>query len=116
MINSKTILLVEDDEDDQFIFSDALDALNFDLKLNVAGSCSEAFQTLGSKPLPDLIFLDINMPVMNGLEFLDEVKRIDHLAQIPVVILTTSDNPDLMKQTMDLGANGYIVKPANFRR
>lgn len=113
----KTVLLVEDDEDDQLLFTDALENMHVNLKLDIAGSGDEAFNKLETaEELPDLIFLDINMPSMNGMEFLYEIKKNEHLSGIPVVIFTTSNNPDHIKQSKVLGASGYLVKPPNFDR
>jgi CheY-like chemotaxis protein len=64
--------------------------------------------------LPDIVFLDINMPMMSGFEFLSEIKRVDHLSHIPIVIFTTSNSPEQIKQSRELGASAFLTKPANF--
>ena len=62
---------------------------------------------------PDLIFLDLNMPKMNGLEFLKAFKEISSFRNIPVVIYTTSSNPTDYNRTKEYGAVDYLIKPSN---
>lgn len=117
MTTFKTLLLVEDDVDDQLLFSDAIDAIDLDIKLSIANNGIEAFLRLqDDNLLPDVIFLDINMPMMSGFEFLSEIKRIDRLAHIPIVIFTTSNSPEQIKHSQQLGASAFLTKPANFDR
>lgn len=63
---------------------------------------------------PDVIFLDLNMPLMNGKQFLQEIKRVDDIAGIPVTILSTSSDPHNIAETQKLGATGFITKPDRF--
>ena len=115
MTRFKNILLIEDDEDDQLLFADAIQSLDFTMHLDIAGNGIEAFLKLGeNEVLPDLIFLDINMPMMSGFEFLSEIKRIDRLANIPIVMFTTSNTPEHIKRSNDLGASAFLTKPANY--
>jgi CheY-like chemotaxis protein len=67
-----------------------------------------------SATLPDIIFLDLNMPVMNGFEFLQQIKNEKHLLNIPVGIFTTSNMMDDMERTKELGARFFITKPDEF--
>jgi CheY-like chemotaxis protein len=64
-------------------------------------------------PRPELILLDIKLPKLNGLELLPRIKRDDHLKHIPVVVLTTSDQDNDIKLAYELGANSYLIKPAD---
>ncbi len=74
----------------------------------------EAYSEPQKSPRPGLILLDINMPIMNGLEFLKIVKKDDDLKSIPVVVLTTSEVESDRIESFQLSVAGYIVKPVNF--
>lgn len=114
------ILLVEDEPADAYLMRVALkeNRIITDLRHVVDGV--EAFEFLyrqGERyqdaPRPDLILLDLNMPRMNGQEFLTEVKKHDRFNSIPVVVLTTSDIERDVVASYRLGAAGYIVKPVD---
>jgi CheY-like chemotaxis protein len=62
-----------------------------------------------------MIFLDLNMPMMNGKEFLQELKKTESFGQIPVIIYTTSSRPEDREQSLQLGASDFLVKPNNYR-
>jgi CheY-like chemotaxis protein len=112
----KTILLIDDDEDDQLIFTDAINAVNSEITCVTANNGMDAYLQLEkSSPTPSLIFLDLNMPVMNGFEFLGRLKKSDRLKNIPVVIYTTSDSPLDKKNTLDAGAVLFFTKTADFK-
>lgn len=112
----QNLLLIDDDSDDREIFSAALKSISENIRLNSFMNAAEALEQLASEKITtDLIFLDLNMPVMNGREFLFAIKKHDALKDIPVVILSTTSHPDTIKQTMDLGAKQFITKPDRFR-
>jgi CheY-like chemotaxis protein len=112
----KTILLVDDDEDDQLIFKDAVKEVYSGIDCLTASNGRDAYYQLEkSSPPPSLIFLDLNMPVMNGFEFLERVKKNDGLKNIPVVIYTTSDSPLDKKTTINAGAVLFFTKTADFK-
>ena len=107
----KNVLLVEDDVDDQLFFVEAVKEIDDNLKYNVAFNGQEAINTLNSLPfLPDLIFLDINMPGMNGMELLTYLKNHTRFNKIPIVILTTSASQT--EQLYQQGARLVIIKPS----
>jgi CheY-like chemotaxis protein len=109
-----TILLVDDDADDIEIFNDALKQIDNSITLITAHNGQDALQILSSDILekPDHIFLDINMPLMNGLDCLDKIRNQEKLA-IPVTIYTTSKNYSEYNRCMQLGAD-FLQKPHDY--
>ena len=111
------ILLVEDDEVDVMNVRRAFKANDIANPLFVVGNGVEALEKLRSGELPAerrLVLLDLNMPRMNGIEFLVELRRDPELAATPVVVLTTSNNDRDRVQAYDLNVAGYLVKPVTF--
>jgi CheY-like chemotaxis protein len=114
MKQTKSILLVEDDLDDQGFFIEALSEIKNANLYYVARNGREALERLNnSDSLPDLIFTDIDMPLMNGLDCLTAVVRSPQLRNIPVVMLTGSTGQ--MEISRQLGAKGFIKKPGNLK-
>lgn len=111
---TKTILLVDDDTDDQLLFMLALEETGKNIKCHVAKNGEEALSLFTDEFLPDLIFLDLNMPVMNGFDFLTEMKKDDRLKAIPVVIFSTTSDLGTVKKTYDMGACAFFKKPNDF--
>lgn len=114
MKNARNILLVEDDYDDQVFFVDALHKIHPDIVCDVAYNGLHALQKLTLNANYDLIFMDLNMPLMDGFECLKELKQDVQLKHIPVIILTTSKNEDDIIRAKKLGAIMYVVKPSSF--
>ncbi len=118
MQDSEPILLVEDDTVDAMTVKRALR----DLKVaNPVTHVTDGEEALGrlkdpSKARPCLILLDINMPRMNGIEFLKAVKADTALQHIPVVMLTTSTNDRDIIQSFHLSAAGYMIKPVDYKQ
>jgi CheY-like chemotaxis protein len=108
------ILMVDDDEDDQFLFRKALKEVNTSVNCETAGNGSEALKKLQIPPPPDIIFLDLNMPVMNGFECLVVLKKEKKYKNIPVVIFTTANDMATIEQSRALGANAFFHKPIDF--
>ena len=109
------ILLADDDNDDTFLFQEALEQIPIYTRLDIAENGIELMQTLKSYPIaPDIIFLDMNMPVKNGLECLSEIRNSDQYKHIPVIMLSTSVANYLLESAYQGGANLYIQKPTNF--
>ncbi|MCW3077617.1 MAG: Two-component response regulator [Bacteroidetes bacterium] len=110
------ILLVDDDKDDNFFHKIILEEMNISKTIAVARNGIEALEFLKNEnnPTPDLIFLDINMPKMNGWEFLDEYIQLQMVqkAKVIMVMLTTSQNPeDHAKSEHFSEVVGYNSKP-----
>ena len=107
-----TCFLIDDDVDDQDIFILALEEVDKTIRCEVASDGMDALRRLGDKELlPDYIFLDLNMPRMNGKQCLSEIKKNDFLHSIPVIIYSTSSDQRDRTETAQLGAADYIVKP-----
>jgi CheY-like chemotaxis protein len=118
MRNLKPILLVEDDSVDVMMVKRALKDLNVTNLLVQTPNGKEAFEYLTGEgnERPCIILLDLNMPKMNGVEFLKIIKADDELKKIPVVVLTTSRDTEDKFETFELSAAGYIVKPADYKK
>jgi CheY-like chemotaxis protein len=111
----QNILLIDDDVDDREIFMAALKSASAEAGFNSYQNAAEALtQLAGKKITTDIIFLDLNMPVMNGGEFLFAIKKHHGLKDIPVVVLSTSSQPEMIRQAMALGAKQFITKPDRF--
>lgn len=109
------ILLIDDDEDDQEIFVSALKKANVSAECTTFYDAREALDKLVARELSaDLIFLDLNMPQMNGEQFLKELKKDQKLISIPVIVLSTSSHSGTIALTKDLGAKEFITKPDRF--
>ncbi|MBZ4041358.1 response regulator [Flavobacterium hibisci] len=111
------IILAEDDNDDQELFIDAVDATNVPAEIITVGNGEELVNTLkdDSEPKPDIIFIDINMPVKGGKEALAEIKNDKELNDIPAVMLSTSNSQKDIEDTLNKGADLYIQKPSSFK-
>ncbi|MBB4080192.1 CheY-like chemotaxis protein [Lewinella aquimaris] len=113
------ILLAEDDTTDAEFFQRALSRLESPPELIWCKSGTEAYQglTQHSDPatLPRLAILDIKMPGMNGLELLEKIKSDERTKNMPVIIMSSSDEPQDISRAYDCGANGYLVKPNRFQ-
>ncbi len=118
MKTKRPILLVEDDEVDQMTVRRALKEIRVTNCLDIARDGMEALELLrdDSRERPGLILLDLNMPRMNGIEFLRVVKQEAELKRIPVVVLTTSEEEQDKVGSFDLGVAGYMLKPADYRQ
>lgn len=114
------LLLVEDDPGDAMMTREALADAKVVHELHVVDNGEAAISFLKREgayaevPRPDLIFLDLNLPRVDGREVLAFVKGDPSLKRIPVVILTTSDSPDDIATGYDLQANAYVTKPVDF--
>lgn len=114
-MNTVSCLLIDDDTDDHEIFKLALDAIDSTILCVCLNRSMQAIEKLKSDKsfLPKIIFVDINMPVMNGVECLAEIKKIDHLKDVPVVFYSTFADSDKISEMKQLGAAEYFEKPAD---
>ncbi|HEY9257038.1 response regulator [Chitinophaga sp.] len=110
-----TLLLVDDDPDDQEFFKLALHTIREHISFAAAGNGQDALDQLTTAVCtPDLIFLDMNMPLMNGLTFLQKIKASATLKHIPVIIYSTSDEPHEISMARSMGAVDFVTKPTKF--
>ncbi|GAK57675.1 response regulator receiver protein [Candidatus Vecturithrix granuli] len=118
MKSKKPILLVEDDQVDAMTVKRSLREINVTNHLLIAGNGEQGLQFLRNQDQekPCIILLDLNMPKMNGIEFLQIVKNDKRLKRIPVVVLTTSRNEQDRVESFDLGVAGYMVKPVDYQQ
>ena len=111
----RNILLIDDDDDDQEIFLTAVGEVSGTAECVAMDDATLALKKLASKDLvPEVIFLDLNMPIMNGQQFLTEIKKNDELKHIPVIIFTTSSHPEAIQTSKQLGAADFITKPGRY--
>ena len=107
--------LIDDDLDDQEIFLMAVQQFDASIRCDFASDCAKALDQLKDNEVdvPDCIFIDMNMPRMNGIECLEQIKNMDHLKDVPACMFSTSADPTLVAKTKELGAVDFIVKPAD---
>ena len=112
----KNIFLADDDEDDCEFFADALTEINADAKLTAAKNGNELMNLLqqNTASQPDIIFLDLNMPVKNGYQCLEEIRKDETLQDHVVVIFTTSSLKEDIDKLYKMGASLFITKPNDF--
>lgn len=109
------ILLIEDDMIEVMKFQRTISSLKLDHKIIEANNGEEALTILNKKDeLPDIILLDLNMPKINGIEFLNILKSDDVLRYIPTIILTTSQNQKDLLECYKIGIAGYVLKPLKY--
>lgn len=114
------ILLVDDNEDDVFLTREAFDAASLRVHLHHVDNGAKCMQFLrkqgdyADEPSPDLILLDMNMPVMSGFEVLSEIVKDEKLRHLPVVVLTTSYEAADIRKMYGLRCSSYITKPVDF--
>ncbi|MCF6128748.1 response regulator [Flavobacterium sp. AS60] len=110
------IILADDDEDDRMLFTDAFEEMKINTKVNTFNDGVELMDYLNNPNavLPNVLFLDLNMPKKNGIECLNEIKKDDRFNDIAIAIFSTSSSEEHIEETFVLGANIYIKKPSDF--
>ena len=118
MRSSKPILLIEDDQADAMTVKRALKEIKVTNRLDIANDGEEALTFLKNpeNEKPGIILLDLNMPRMNGIEFLKIAKKDEGLKKIPVVVLTTSKEDQDKIDSFNLGVAGYMIKPVDYHK
>lgn len=110
------VLLTDDDEDDRLIFSEILNEIDKDITVNMVNDGKQLmdFLTSDDNPLPHIIYLDLNMPNMDGIECLKEIRNHEKYSKISIAIYSTSTSEKDIDNTFSLGANIYITKPGDY--
>jgi CheY-like chemotaxis protein len=114
-----TILLVDDDPDCRMLIKDAIEDCRVNNAVVECENGADALSLLRGEgahagaPLPGLIYLDIEMPQLNGIETLKKIKADERLRHIPVVMMTGVSDEEQMRKAAEFGANSYTLKPAN---
>jgi CheY-like chemotaxis protein len=115
MVKKLNILLIEDDLIEVMKLNRTISSLDLKHKIIEANNGEDALKLLENKDvLPDIILLDLNMPKINGIEFLQIMKNDDVFRYIPAIILTTSNNKKDLLECYKLGIAGYILKPLKY--
>ncbi|GAA4270081.1 response regulator [Hyunsoonleella aestuarii] len=115
MNNCLKILLIEDDMIEVMKLNRAISSLQLNHKIVEANNGEEALEILKNKEaLPDIILLDLNMPKINGIEFLKILKEDNNLKYLPTIILTTSNNKRDLLECFKIGIAGYVLKPLKY--
>ena len=120
IIEPAQVLLVEDNEDDVILTLEALNDSRVKMDIHVVPEGRSALAFLrregqyADKPRPDLILLDLNLPIMDGREVLAAIRQDPELTDLPVVVLTTSEDEEDILKSYQLHANCYITKPVDF--
>jgi CheY-like chemotaxis protein len=109
-----TILYVDDDLDDRQLFVESLRSIDEQSLCATARDGLEALNYLKTHELPDIIFMDINMPIMDGKTCLANIRKNTRTSRIPVIIFTTSNNPGERGECESLGASEFIKKPVSY--
>ncbi|MEP6806691.1 MAG: response regulator [Flavobacterium sp.] len=110
------LLLADDDEDDCAFFKEALDEIVVPADLVTVNDGVELMKFLAVNTLPDILFLDLNMPRKNGHECLTEIKQKEELKDLPVIIFSTSLDNEIVDKMYEKGATYYIRKPGDFSK
>jgi CheY-like chemotaxis protein len=111
---NKIFLLIDDDADDSELFREALEEMDRSTSLHCAENGEEALKLLKRIELPGIIFLDINMPRMNGWECLKKLKSSPEYKNIPVIMYSTSSHQREVDIATDLGALSFFTKPHSY--
>ncbi|GAA3771369.1 response regulator [Flavobacterium ginsengiterrae] len=114
--NALNILLADDDEDDRLFFKDAFEEIKIQTNVEFVHDGMQLMDYLldSNNKLPDILFLDLNMPKKTGKECLIEIKKTEHLKNIIIAIYSTSSSEEDIEDTFIQGANIYIKKPSDF--
>ena len=109
------VLLADDDEDDRTFFREALEEIELSTSLYSVKDGNELMNVLHHETkLPDVLFLDLNMPGRTGKECLQEIRVFNHLKNLPVIIFSTSANHKDVEEAYALGADLYLQKPSGY--
>ena len=114
------LVYIDDDEDDRLFFHEAINEIfpNMELRFfeNGENFMAQMLDSISNAIIPKLIFLDLNMPVMDGYECLAEIKKHSILTKVPVIIYSTSASETIKSRVKNLGASKFMTKGLSFRK
>lgn len=116
IVNVTNIFLADDDEDDQFMFQEVLKEIHTPTNLVTASDGEQLMKVLHSlnSNLPDVLFLDLNMPRKNGFQCLAEIRQNEKFSSLRTIILSTSYEEEVIEMLYENGADHYVKKPTEF--
>jgi CheY-like chemotaxis protein len=116
MVKPKSIFLIDDDEDERWLFAEALARTVPGVICTSASNGQDALDYLSNsqRAIPDLVLMDLHMPGMDGKMCLAEIKKIQRIKNIPVIVYSTSNYPKDRDETLKLGATDFIIKPRDY--
>ena len=113
-ITPLNVLLVDDDSDESYLFNEALEHSGLEITLSKASNGIHFSSLLAERKIPDLVFLDLNMPYKDGLETLTEIRKIPEYSQLPIVMYSTAKVPATINACYEAGADLFVIKPEDF--
>ena len=115
---NRNVILIDDDEDDREIFCDAINKIDRAIGCTEFENAETALKYLQNEKIqiPNWIFLDLNMPKVNGYACLKQVRQIKHLATVPVIIYSTTTSIEDKQKSITLGASGFLTKPTSLQQ
>lgn len=114
MASPRRCLFIDDDVDDQEFFCDAAMTIDPEMQCTFASNGIDAVSKLADETfLPDFIFIDMNMPKMNGKETLEEIRKMERLNAVSVYIYSTAAAPRTTQEMLELGATDFLIKPSS---
>jgi CheY-like chemotaxis protein len=108
------VLLADDDSDDSLLFNEALEQSELPVRFSLAEDGNKLLNYLENEGVPDVLFLDVNMPYKNGMECLSEIRASEKFKNLPIVIYSTTNYKVNIEACFKAGANLYVVKPNSF--
>src|SRR4051812_43224708 len=108
------VLFVDDDSEESYLFNEALEHAHLHIHLSRANDGNDLIDYLLTKPTPDLVFMDINMPYKDGVEALTEIRSNPKFKNLPLVIYSTTKNEDSINICYEKGADMFVIKPDDF--
>lgn len=109
------LLYIDDDKDDRDLFKEICEELQPGIECVLVEDGPSAFEVLKQNGPPACIYVDMNMPLMNGLEILQNLKKDPAMSPVPVIILSTSRTSSIEEKTKQAGATDYLLKPTDYK-
>lgn len=117
-LNTCQIVLVDDDKDDQFIFCEAFEDIDKNINICTFNNGQEFLDFIAGseESYPAIVFMDLNMPILNGIQCLNKLREQTRFKDLSIIIYSTSNSERDIKETFEIGANRYMNKPNSFSK